>query len=137
MAAIPRRISPLGQARSSRLELGRYLKLDGGRYLIAAAVILALMALLTLGQTGRLAAKGFDLSQMDRRQTELLREQGQLRLRITESQSLAKVQQRAKSLGLRPALPDQIEYLDLNGSGPPQRLVAPATPTPDGDTPQP
>ena len=54
MAVNVRKLFPLEQARERRLELMRYLRLDGGRYLIAAALLLSLMSLLSLGQTGRL-----------------------------------------------------------------------------------
>jgi hypothetical protein len=58
MAVNIRQIFPLQQAKVRRLELGRYLHLDGGRHLIAAALLLSLLSLISLGQTGRLAAQG-------------------------------------------------------------------------------
>lgn len=114
MAAIPRRPpSPLRQARANRLELGQYLRLDGGRYLIAAALLLSLMSLITLGQTGQLATKGYAIGQMQKQRIELLREQSQMNLRISEAQSLARLQQQATKLNLRPVMPDQMRYITI------------------------
>ena len=55
MAVNIRQLFPLQQAKARRSQLARYLRLDGGRYLIGAALILSLMSLISLGQTGRLA----------------------------------------------------------------------------------
>lgn len=101
------------QARANRIRLPQYLRLDGGRYLIAAALALSLLSLITLGQTGRLATKGYEIGQLQKYRTELLREQSKLNLRISEAQSLAKIEQRAQQQGLRPAMPDQIRYLTV------------------------
>lgn len=46
------------EAKERRLELLRYLRLEGGRRLIAAALLLALMSGLNLAQTGRWRRKG-------------------------------------------------------------------------------
>lgn len=112
MAAIPRR-SPLRQARVRRLKLPQYLRLDGGRYLIAAALLLALMSLLALGQTGRLATKGYEIGQLQARRTELLREMSATRLRLSEAQSLTRVEQRVKELNLRPAEAEQLRFITI------------------------
>jgi hypothetical protein len=112
MAVITRR-SPLSQARFHRIQLPQYLRLDGGRYLIAAALFLSLMSLLTLGQTGQLAAKGFVLAELQRDKTLLLREQSKLNLQISEAQSLNRIRQQAKDLELRPLTLEQTRYVDV------------------------
>lgn len=112
MAAIPRR-SPLRQARVTRIQMPHYLRLDGGRYLIAAALLLSFLSLMTLGQTGRLATKGYELSELQQRRTELLREQTRLNLRISEAQSITKIEQKARTMQFRPTGPDQMRYLDV------------------------
>jgi hypothetical protein len=113
MAVNVRKLFPLEQARERRLELMRYLRLDGGRYLIAAALLLSLMSLLSLGQTGRLATRGYQLAQFQIRQTELLRERSALLLQLSEAESLQTVEKRAKMLNLRPMAPEQARYITI------------------------
>jgi hypothetical protein len=113
MAVNIRQLFPLQQAKARRGQLQRYLKLDGGRYLIAAAVIFALMSLISLGQTGRLATQGYEVAQLQLEYTQLLRERSALQLRLSEAQSLQQIQQRAKSLNLRPMTPDQAKYITI------------------------
>jgi hypothetical protein len=60
MAVNIRQLFPLQQARVRRSQLTRYLKLDGGRYLIAAALILAKLSQISLAQTGRLATQSYE-----------------------------------------------------------------------------
>jgi len=113
MAVNVRQLFPLQQAKARRSQLPRYLQLDGGRYLIAAALLLSLMSLVSLGQTGRLAAKGYELAQLQEQKTELLRERSALNLRLSEAQSLAEVERRAKELHMRPMTPDQARYITI------------------------
>ncbi|MFO7166472.1 MAG: hypothetical protein DIU80_000440 [Chloroflexota bacterium] len=120
MAITLKPLYPLKQAKERRLELGRYLKLDGGRYLIAAALLLSLMSLVSLGQTGRLATQGYHLSQLQQRKVVLLRERSQLEHRLSRAQSLIQIERRATELGLRPMTPEQARYITLT----PQDLPA-------------
>jgi hypothetical protein len=113
MAVNVRKLFPLEQARVRRVELPRYLRLDGGRYLIAAALLLSLMSLISLGQTGRLATKGYQLAQLQTRQVELQRERSALLLRLSEAESLTAIEKRAKALSLRPMAPDQARYITI------------------------
>jgi hypothetical protein len=113
MAVNVRKLFPLEQARARRIELPHYLRLDGGRYLIAAALLLSLMSLISLGQTGRLATKGYQLAQLQTRQVELQRERSALLLRLSEAESLTAIEKRAKALGLRPMAPDQARYITI------------------------
>ena len=98
MAVNIRQLFPLQQAKVRRSQLARYLSLDGGRYLIAAAVILSLMSLISLGQTGRLATQGYELAQMQTERTQLLRQRSALQLQLSEAASLLKIDQRATAL---------------------------------------
>jgi hypothetical protein len=113
MAVNIRQLFPLQQARARRSQLARYLRLDGGRYLIAAALILSLMSLISLGQTGRLATQGYEITQLQADRIQLMRQRSALQLRISEAQSLLKIEQRAKGLGLRPMAPEQARYITL------------------------
>lgn len=113
MAVNLRQIFPLQQAKARRSQLTRYLRLDGGRYLIAAALLLSLMSLISLGQTGRLATKGYQIAQLQAQKTDLLRERSALQLRLSEAQSLASVDRRAREQHLRPMTPDQARYITI------------------------
>ena len=113
MAVNIRQLFPLQQAKERRGQLQRYLKLDGGRYLIGAALILSLMSLISLGQTGRLATQGYELAQLQTQRTQLMRDRSALQLRLSEAQSLEKITQRAKSLNMRPMAPEQVRYVTV------------------------
>ncbi|MCS6938659.1 MAG: hypothetical protein RMJ55_09200 [Roseiflexaceae bacterium] len=101
------------EAKERRIELLRYLRLDGGRRLIAAALLLALMSGLNLAQTGRLAAQGHAVAQLQRQQVELLRERSNLQLRLARAQSLVDIERRAARLNLRPVKPEQARYITI------------------------
>ena len=113
MAINWKRPFPLAQARATRLELPRYLQLDGGRYLIVAAAILALLSLLSLGQTGKLATRGYELGRLEARKTTLLRQQSTLQMELAEAQSLTAIQRRADSMKLRPMTLEQVRYVTI------------------------
>ncbi len=104
----------LDEARDRRVALGRYIRLDGGRYLIVAALVLAVMSLISLGQTGRLATQGYQISDAQVRHQLLLRQRSTLLLDLAEVQSLDTIQQRAKDLGLRPMDPKQTRYISVS-----------------------
>ena len=113
MAVNIRQLFPLQQAKERRGQLQRYLKLDGGRYLIGAALILSLMSLISLGQTGRLATQGYELAQLQVQRTQLMRDRSALQLRLSEAQSLEQITRRAKSLNMHPMTPDQVRYVTV------------------------
>lgn len=100
-------------AKERRVELLHYLRLDGSRRLIAAALLLALMGGLNLVQTGRLATQGHAVAQLQRQQTELLREHSALQLRLARAQSLIDIERRAIRLNLRPMKPEQARYITI------------------------
>ena len=113
MAISLKPLYPLQEARERRIELGRYLKLDGGRYLIAAAMLLSLMSLVSLGQTGRLATQGYHIAQLEHTNATLLRERSKMQLQLSEAQSLGDIERRASEAGLRPMAPDQARYVTV------------------------
>jgi hypothetical protein len=112
------RVSPIQDVRTRRIELPRYLKLDGSRYLLGAVVILCLMSLIALAQTGVVATKGYAIVSLEQQRTDLLRERSQLQLRQADAQSLARVRARAEQIGLRPLAPDQVRYVSINAGEP-------------------
>lgn len=114
MAVNIRQLFPIQQAKARRGQLARYLELDGGRTLIVAAVIFALLSLISLGQTGRLATQGYELANLQRTRTELLREHGALQLQLSEAQSLPAIEGRAKALNMQPMQPEQLRYITVS-----------------------
>ena len=114
MAVNIRQLFPIQQAKARRGQLARYLELDGGRTLIVAAVIFALLSLISLGQTGRLATQGYELANLQRTRTELLREHGALQLQLSEAQSLPTIEGRAKALNMQPMQPEQLRYITVS-----------------------
>ncbi|MCU0491831.1 MAG: hypothetical protein MUD01_09605 [Chloroflexaceae bacterium] len=134
MAVTSKRISTIQQARRRRLELPRYLKLDGSRYLLGVIVILALMSLIALAQTGVVATKGYAIAELQRDLTNLQRERNQLLLRQAEAQSLEKVRARAETLGMRQIQPDQVRYLNVQPLAAQQASLT-ATTAPDAAQP--
>ena len=114
MAVNIRQLFPIQQAKARRGQLARYLELDGGRTLIVAAVIFALLSLISLGQTGRLATQGYELANLQRTRTEPLREHGALQLQLSEAQSLPAIEGRAKALNMQPMQPEQLRYITVS-----------------------
>lgn len=113
MAVNINRLFPLRQAKVRRRELPRYLKIDGGRYLLAAFVLLCLMSLIVLAQTGVVATQGYAIVALEQQRTVLLRERSQLQLRQAAAQSLDRVRVRAGQIGLRPMTRDQVRYITV------------------------
>ncbi|NJN17177.1 MAG: hypothetical protein HC822_13320 [Oscillochloris sp.] len=122
MAVNTQPLSSIAEARARRLALPRYLQLDGSRYLLGLVVILCLMSLIVLVQTGAVATRGYALAQLQTQQTEILRERSQLMVRLARAQSLERVRLRAAEIGLRPYTEDQVRYLMLPQPVEPEEL---------------
>jgi hypothetical protein len=82
-------------------------------YLVHIIVLLCLMSLLTLGQIGVVATKGYAVSALQTEKTLLLRQRDQLEVRYATAQSLEHIRRRAEQIGLRPISPDQVEYVTI------------------------
>jgi len=113
MAVNTQRLSNLDQARSRRINLPSYLRLDGSRYLLGMVVILCLMSLIVLAQTGVVATKGYAIAGLNAQKTVLLRERSALQVRQARAQSLERVRLRAEQIGLRPYTDDQVRYVTV------------------------
>jgi cell division protein FtsL len=113
MAINVERFSPLNQARARRQEMTRYLKLDGSRYLMVVVILLGLMSMIALVQTGVVATKGYAIVELETQRATLLRENSDLELRMAAAQSLGRVRARAEELGLRPVTDEQIRYITI------------------------
>jgi len=116
MAVNTERISSILRARERRISLPRYLRLDGSRYLLGLVLILALMSLVVLLQTGGVATQGYAISSLEAEKTALMRERSQLQVREAHAQSLDLIRQRAEKIGLRPIKPDQVRYMEIPSS---------------------
>jgi hypothetical protein len=86
---------------------------DSGRYLLHIIILLCLMSLLTLGQTGVVATKGYAVSTLETDKKELIRLREQLEVRYATAQSLERIRRRAEQLGLRPTRQEQIRYMTI------------------------
>jgi hypothetical protein len=121
MAVNAQRNSSIQKARSRRLALPKYLRLDGSRYLLGLVVILCLMSLIVLAQTGVVATKGYAIGELESRKAILQREYAEMEIRLARAQALDYIQQRALAIGLRPRTQDQERYIEV-----PELIVAPA-----------
>ncbi|NJL33443.1 MAG: hypothetical protein HC893_05820 [Chloroflexaceae bacterium] len=118
MAVNVQRLFPLRQAKARRRELSRYLKLDGSRYLLAVVILLCLMSMIALGQTGIVATKGYAIVALEAQRTDLLRERSQLHFRHAEAQSLDHIRSRAEQIGLRTMTREQVRYVTIENQQP-------------------
>lgn len=129
MAVNTQRISNIEGARARRLALPKYLRLDGGRFLLGLVIILSAMSLIVLAQTGVVATKGYAISALERQKVELTRERSLLQERQARAQSLERIRRRAGEIGLRPITDEQVRYVEL------PEAVAPPTPAPPAAPP--
>lgn len=113
MAVNTQRISSIDTARARRLALPRYLRLDGSRTLLALVLIISLMSLVVLAQTGVVATRGYAIEQLEDQKTLLLRERTLLLERQARAQSLERIGRRAEQIGLRPLSDEQVRYLEV------------------------
>jgi hypothetical protein len=111
MAINTQRVSLIEQARARSIALPRYLKLDGSRYLLGLVVILCLMSLIALAQTGVVATKGYEIANLQAEQTQLMRERSQLLARQAQATNLEQIRRRAAQIGLRPMTDEQVRYV--------------------------
>lgn len=86
---------------------------DGSRYLVRVILLLCLMSLITLGQTGVVATKGYAVATLHMQRTELIRTRNHLEARYAAAQSLDHIRKQAERIGLRPAHRDQMQYITV------------------------
>ena len=112
--AIPlKQLFPLQQARLRRLELGRYIQLDGGRSYVAVALLLALMGVALVAQTVRVAQTGHEIDVLQEEQTSLMRERKALLLRKADAQSMQRIEKYAIDTGMIPVQSVDMQFLVL------------------------
>lgn len=103
----------LGRVRLRRIDLSRYLKLDGARYMLLLALICCLLSVLTLLQSGLVARMNYELVELRQRQVQLTREYSQLQEQMARVQSVEARLKRAAELGFRQPTPDQLRYVRI------------------------
>lgn len=127
--AIPlRQLFPLQQARLRRLELGRYVRLDESRTYIALALLLALMGIVTVAQTVRVAQTGHQIDMLLQERTQLEREQKTMMLQIADAQSMQRVEAYAKETNMIPNQDVTIQYMILKNDQGQMRVESMVTP---------
>lgn len=124
------RLRPMQQAEERRRELWQYLNLDGSRYLLGVVVLLGLMSMIALVQTGVVATKGYAIVSLEGELTLLRRENSQLHMQQAAAHTFDVVRQRAQELGLRPTTTDQIRYVVIEEVTPPEAASEPAAAEP-------
>jgi hypothetical protein len=93
--------------------------------------MLPLIALLVVGGmylavSARQARIGRRVLDLERERANLVRKNAELTATLAELISPERMMERASSLGFRPASPDQIEYILVEGYSPRQPFVAPS-----------
>lgn len=78
--------------------------------LAGAVVIVCLLSVVFLAQTGRVALAGQQLQALERERIQLVQEAEQYEYRIARASRLDVVSERAARLGLRPVSNDQLRY---------------------------
>lgn len=112
--AINQRMLPLYAARLRRAQLPvGYFKLGETGLLLGAVVVVCLLSILYLAQTGRVASAGYRLQALEQEHIELLREAEQYEFRIAQASRLDVIAARATALGLRPATGTQLQYATI------------------------
>lgn len=80
------------------------------RLVVGAIVIVCILSILFLAQTGRVATAGHRLEAIEREHVALVQEAQQYEYRIARASRLDMVAERAARLGLRPATSEQLVY---------------------------
>jgi hypothetical protein len=120
MAVNLQRIPFIAAARAQRpgiLNPSRWLQ--GGRYLLLLIGVFCLLSMIVLLQTGSVATRGYEITDLEAQRDGLLRAQAQLQERQAQAQSLERVRVEAEKMGLGPLKPEQVRYLLI-----PKRLPA-------------
>lgn len=108
---------PLQTARQRRPYVGSYFRLGYAGLLAGTVAAVCVLSILYLAQTGRVATRGYQLQLLQAEHKKLVRDGEQYQFDIAAGQKLTIIQERAEKLGLRPATPGQIRYIDVEIRG--------------------
>jgi hypothetical protein len=108
---------------------------QAGSLALAVVVIVAVIGALYLAQASATAAAGRRLQDLEAQRQVLEQENAQLRAEIAALRSVPRLIAEAQRLGYRPAGPQDVEYVRLDGLVPPPALDEPGIPQPgdEGD----
>ncbi len=103
----------VGRVRWRQIDFSRYLRLDGARYLLLLTLIVCLLSLVTLVQSGLVTGMNYELVALRQQQVQLNREYSRLQEQIARVQSVESRMKRATEMGFRPPTPEQIHYIRI------------------------
>jgi len=103
----------VGRVRWRQIDFSRYLRLDGARYVLLLTLIVCLLSLVTLVQSGLVTRMNYDLVALRQQQVQLNREYSRLQEQLARVQSVASRMKRATDMGFRPPTPEQIRYIRI------------------------
>jgi cell division protein FtsL len=103
----------VGRVRWRQIDFSRYLRLDGARYVLLLTLIVCLLSLVTLVQSGLVTRMNYELVALRQQQVQLNREYSRLQEQIARVQSVESRMKRATDMGFRPPTPEQIRYMRI------------------------
>jgi cell division protein FtsL len=103
----------VGRVRWRQIDFSRYLRLDGARYVLLLTLIVCLLSLVTLVQSGLVTRMNYDLVALRQQQVQLNREYSRLQEQLARVQSVESRMKRATDMGFRPPTPEQIRYMRI------------------------
>ncbi|MBO9315031.1 MAG: hypothetical protein J7456_04500 [Chloroflexus sp.] len=103
----------VGRVRWRQIDFSRYLRLDGARYVLLLTLIVCLLSLVTLVQSGLVTRMNYELVALRQQQVQLNREYSRLQEQIARVQSVESRMKRATDMGFRPPTPEQIRYIRI------------------------
>jgi len=103
----------VGRVRWRQIDFSRYLRLDGARYVLLLTLIVCLLSLVTLVQSGLVTRMNYGLVALRQQQVQLNREYSRLQEQLARVQSVESRMKRATDMGFRPPTPEQIRYIRI------------------------
>lgn len=113
MAVVQRKL-PLQSARLRRMHIpNAYFKLSESWLLAGVFVIVCILSIMFLAQTGRVATEGYRLQELQREYLQAQNETEQYEFRIAQASRLELIADKAQKLGLRQATNEQTRYATI------------------------
>ncbi|GAC1360032.1 MAG: hypothetical protein NVS4B8_15130 [Herpetosiphon sp.] len=104
---------PLQTARNRRALAGPYVQLGSAGLVALAFIVVCVLSILFLAQTGRVATRGYYLQALQTEEKTLKRQGEQFQYRIAAANRLDALQVRAVKAGLRPITPAQTRFITI------------------------
>lgn len=100
---------------------------------VLPAIALLVVAGIYLAVNAKVATAGREVLTLEDRRADLQRSNAELMTTFAELTSPARLMERAVSAGFRPAGPEEIDYVVVDGYTPPPDFVAPSPPSSPGE----